>query len=118
MKKIHNHDDGIASKSATNKVSKATTTNRSRENNNIDGTNQGIIMQWIALLVCIWLFSIPTEFRRAHFCTTNQCTTNRSKCYDCVTFGEWIGVIAKYYQNGGGIQFDFSIGDETKEIFR
>lgn len=56
----------------------------------VDGTGaRGVILQGVVLLICLWLFSIPPEFRRAHFCTTDQCVTDRAKCYDCVTFSEF-----------------------------
>lgn len=74
-----------------------------------DGTQRGIVIFVLAILLNIWSFSIPVEFRRAHFCFTNKCAANPTKCDDCVTFVEWRQGVADYYKNGGGIQFDFSI---------
>ena len=84
---------------------------------NVDGTGRGTVIQVIVLLVCVWIFSIPPEFRRAHMCMTEACEQNRAACYDCVTQSEWIDNIASYYKNGGGIQFDFTVGEETKQLF-
>lgn len=84
---------------------------------NIDGTGRGAIIQGLVLLLCVWIFSIPPEFRRTHMCMSDYCEQNRSACYDCLTSSEWRGRIADYYRGGGGIQFDFTIGDETKELF-
>lgn len=55
-------------------------------------------------------------------CAQNQislrvCLENRLACYDCVTFGEWTHGVQEYYQNGGGISFDFSVAQETKDLW-
>lgn len=84
----------------------------------VDGTGRGLAIFSLVFAVCIWLFSIPTEFRRAHLCMTEQCVQNRARCYDCVTFSEWKDGITQYYQNGGGVQFDFSVADETKAFWQ
>jgi hypothetical protein len=83
----------------------------------VDGTDRGISLQILAIFVCLWLFSIPPEFRRSHFCFTDLCVAHRSRCYDCVTVSEWTNKVKEYYQNGGGIQFDFSIGDDAKSMW-
>jgi hypothetical protein len=91
-------------------------TKKNRNNQDVYGINRGVILQTITLLFCIWLFSIPPEFRRAHFCFgVESCLANRSKCSDCVTFAEWTEKVTQYYRNGGGVHFDFSIwrGYET-----
>lgn len=47
------------------------------------GTGRGVVLQAAVLLFCVWLFSVPPEFRRAHFCFgVETCLTNRAKCYD------------------------------------
>lgn len=83
----------------------------------MDGTTRGLVLFSLVLAVCVWLFSIPTEFRRAHFCMVEKCVQNRAKCYDCVTFSEWKDGVTQYYNNGGGIQFDFTVAEETKAVW-
>lgn len=90
----------------------------SREPNSVDGTGRGLILFGGVLAVCVWLFSIPPEFRRAHFCAVEQCVQNRSKCYDCVTFSEWTTGVGEYYKNGGGVHFDFTVAEETKALWK
>jgi hypothetical protein len=87
-------------------------------NSNVDGTGRGVILQGLVLLGIVWMFSLPTEFRRAHFCTIERCVENRSQCNDCVTFSEWKQGVADYYRNGGGIEFDFTVGEETKQTWK
>jgi hypothetical protein len=86
------------------------------KNSDIDGTGaRGPIILSLALLVVIWLFSIPPEFRRARICTLPVCVENRALCNDCQTITELREGIVGYYRNGGGIQFDFSIDPATVE---
>ncbi|CAB9524403.1 expressed unknown protein [Seminavis robusta] len=89
------------------------------DSQDIDGTGRGQYILAFSLLVCIWCFSIPVELRRAHWCFSDRCEQNRSLpvCNNCVTFGEWSNDVAEYYRNGGGVHFDFSVGEETKELF-
>jgi len=87
----------------------------------IGGTKRGVPLGVLVLLISIWGFSVPPEFRRAHFCFSDRCTQNRTAymCNDCVTFGEWTRKVADYYANGGGIQWDFSIDPDSKmRIFK
>jgi hypothetical protein len=88
-------------------------------NDDLDGTIRGAYLLALVGFFVIWSFSIPVEFRRAHWCFTTTCEQNRSLpfCHDCVTFGEWSHDIVEYYRNGGGVQWDFSVGEETKEMF-
>jgi hypothetical protein len=79
----------------------------------VDGTGRGLVIQGIVLALCIWIFSIPPEFRRAHICP-DSCLENREMCYDCVSAEEWRTGISEYYKNGGGIQFNFEVAQETK----
>eukprot|EP00571_Detonula_confervacea_P012390 CAMPEP_0172304506 /NCGR_PEP_ID=MMETSP1058-20130122/5897_1 /TAXON_ID=83371 /ORGANISM="Detonula confervacea, Strain CCMP 353" /LENGTH=110 /DNA_ID=CAMNT_0013015757 /DNA_START=156 /DNA_END=488 /DNA_ORIENTATION=- len=75
------------------------------------GLNRGKYILVLAMMFNIWLFSIPTEFRRARFCTDEDVLLHPDK--GCTTFGAWREGIAEYYANGGGVKFDFSI--EGKE---
>lgn len=68
-----------------------------------DYEKRGNVFFAIVMLTIVWIFSIPPEFRRAHFCSTKEVR------YDCVSFGEWTSAIGDYYKGGGGVHFDFSI---------
>lgn len=84
----------------------------------VDGTGRGLAVFSLVMAACIWVFSIPPEFRRAHFCVVEKCVQERSKCYDCVTISEWMDGVTEYYQNGGGVQFDFTVAEETKALWK
>lgn len=81
-------------------------------NNNIDENDvlgvgsRGITLFCIVALFNVWLFSIPTEFRRAKYCSEEQVRLYPDS--NCMTKDMWIGGIQEYYTNGGGIKFDFS----------
>ena len=75
-----------------------------------DGIGRGIYLQLIVFGFCAWMFTIPPEFRRAHFCNAD---TDRAT-QECVTEGEWIQGVKDYYAGGGGIKWDFSIDPKTK----
>lgn len=94
-----------------------TTRLQGSRNQVVDGANRGYVLLGLVFLACVWIFSIPPEFRRMHFCTSPDCVQNRASCYDCVTVSEWTNSVAEYYKNGGGIQFDFSVDPATREIF-
>jgi len=91
---------------------------QSKIESQVDGTGRGLALFSVVVGICIWLFSIPPEFRRAHFCVVEQCVQERSKCYDCVTFSEWTAGVQEYYRSGGGIEFDFTVAAETKALWR
>lgn len=80
--------------------------------NSVYGTNieRGPVLWFISLALCVWSFSIPVEFRRARFCSEQQVIDNPTS--KCITFGNWAKNIASYYENGGGIQWDFSVEEE------
>ena len=85
-----------------------------------DGGDRGLILFILVMLVNVWLFSIPPYFRRVLICpdplpTGCETTTPRTKCQECITAEEWKQGVVDYYQNGGGIQFDFSINPATLE---
>ncbi|KAL7553555.1 hypothetical protein ACHAWF_016853 [Thalassiosira exigua] len=75
-----------------------------------DGNAEGQIILAVVLLLNVWIFSIPPEFRRAKICPEEISVQSGGKC---VTPESWRDGIADYYRNGGGISFDFSI--EGKE---
>mmetsp|Transcript_19757 Transcript_19757/g.27954 ORF Transcript_19757/g.27954 Transcript_19757/m.27954 type:complete len:208 (-) Transcript_19757:251-874(-) len=87
---------------------------RKAPSDSVTGTGtRGQILFSLALVFCIWLFTIPTEFRRAYICSGPACVENRASCNNCKTLGELRQGVAEYYKNGGGIQFDFSV--ESKD---
>jgi putative exporter of polyketide antibiotics len=75
------------------------------------GRNEGAVIFAVVFAVCIWVFSIPTEFRRARFCSEEQSATYAQ----CKTVGQWTSGVAAYYKSGGGVKFDFSIDPATLE---
>eukprot|EP00977_Amphora_coffeiformis_P018091 scaffold6164_cov163-Amphora_coffeaeformis.AAC.2 len=85
-----------------------------------DGGDRGLVLFIIVMLVNVWLFSIPPYFRRVLICPDPlppgcETTAPRIKCQECITAEEWKQGVVEYYQNGGGIQFDFSINPATLE---
>jgi hypothetical protein len=89
----------------------------SKTPNEIYGIDRGIPILAFALLLSAWLFTIPPEFRRAHFCASDQCV--QARCNNCMTVSEWGSGIQDYYRNGGGIEWDFSIDPNSKmNIFK
>jgi len=63
------------------------------------------------MILNVWFFTIPPEFRRARFCSEEQVAANPDS--HCTTGKDWREGIGQYYANGGGIKFDFSV--EGKE---
>ena len=85
----------------------------------VDGTGRGVYLLVLSLIVAIWFFTIPTELRRTHWCFSERCEQHPSEylCYNCVSFGEWKNQVVDYYRNGGGVVFDFTVGEETKALY-
>ena len=83
-----------------------------------DGVGRGIPILGLVLVIILWTFSIPPEFRRAYICV-DACNEYRDapQCNNCVTGEEWANGVKEYYQNGGGIQWDFSIDPNSKMKF-
>ena len=73
----------------------------------VNGTGTGWYLLAFALLVNVWIFSIPPEFRRARLCNEEEVVLYADK--NCMTGDQWVKGVKGYYQNGGGIHFDFSI---------
>ena len=81
-----------------------------------DGTEIGKYLLVLALGISLWFFTIPPSFRRAYICPLElYCLQDQTLCQDCTTWNEWFRGVADYYQNGGGIQWDFSIDPKTLE---
>jgi len=79
-----------------------------------DGTDAGKYLLIIVLLVNVWAFSIPVEFRRARFCTEEDVRLYPDR--HCTTFETWKTGIFDYYANGGGVHFDFSVEKGNKWV--
>jgi hypothetical protein len=73
----------------------------------VDGSTTGAFLMAFVLLINIWIFSIPTEFRRARICKEEDVVLYANK--NCITADEWVRGVGDYYKNGGGVHFDFSI---------
>ena len=67
----------------------------------------------------VWMFSIPIECRRAKTCSQEQ-VESKLNCH-CITTEDWWSGVKSYYDNGGGIKFDFSVesddGKYCRELF-
>ena len=110
------HDGEQQRRSAITKTT-ASTTQLQGNPDKIQGTDRGTPILIFVMAACIWIFSIPPEFRRAYICAGTPCLEQRSLCNDCVTVTEWKDGILDYYKNGGGVQFDFSIDPKSKAAF-
>ena len=75
-----------------------------------DGTNVAPFLLVAAFAVCVWLFTIPVDLRRAKICTAQQVIDNPDS--RCVTWDNWTQSVSEYYKSGGGVQFDFSVDKE------
>ncbi len=75
------------------------------------GMKRGLILFPTVLLIAIWLFSIPPEFRRARICSEQQVIDYPDS--KCMTATNWVGGVKDYYMNGGGVQFDFTIDPDS-----
>lgn len=84
-----------------------TTSSLGMAQSDIDGTKTGSYFMAVVLLANVWLFSIPTEFRRAHIYPEGNAGLYTDA--KAMTAKEWASGVAEYYANGGGIKFDFSI---------
>ncbi|KAK1735076.1 hypothetical protein QTG54_014142 [Skeletonema marinoi] len=77
----------------------------------IDGSVGGTYFLAAVLLANVWLFTIPTEFRRAHLYPEGNAGLYSDP--KGITAKDWAAGVAQYYANGGGVKFDFSV--EGKE---
>eukprot|EP00551_Chaetoceros_affinis_P000311 CAMPEP_0203655174 /NCGR_PEP_ID=MMETSP0088-20131115/37440_1 /ASSEMBLY_ACC=CAM_ASM_001087 /TAXON_ID=426623 /ORGANISM="Chaetoceros affinis, Strain CCMP159" /LENGTH=153 /DNA_ID=CAMNT_0050515699 /DNA_START=98 /DNA_END=559 /DNA_ORIENTATION=+ len=75
------------------------------------GMRRGLVLFPVVLLIAVWLFSIPPEFRRARICTEQQVIDYPDS--KCITTSNWIAGVKDYYQKGGGLEFDFTIDPDT-----
>lgn len=73
---------------------------------------RGKILFAASMLLVGWSFSIPIELRRTHWCFIDSCVQDRSSCFDCLTFGEWVQKVLEFYQTTPAkdwVHFDFSV---------
>jgi hypothetical protein len=87
------------------------------DNAAVDGTGRGLVVMAISLFACVWIFSIPPEFRRAHICTSDRPSVGADGTSTCVPLGAWAEDVADYYKGGGGVHFDFSIDQSTRDFW-
>jgi len=78
---------------------------------NVGGLREGKYILIFAMLLSVWLFSIPPEFRRARLCSVEDVALYPER--HCTTFRAWREGVVDYYAKGGGVSFDFSV--EGKE---
>lgn len=81
--------------------------------NDPTGLKEGFVLFGIVLLLNVWLFSVPPEYRRARFCSEEDVALYPDS--KCTTFKAWRTGIMDYYANGGGVQFDFSIDPDSRK---
>jgi hypothetical protein len=82
-----------------------------KKRSSIDGVDVAPGILAFAVLLSVWQFTIPPNFRRTRFCATAADVAERVN--NCVTTEEYTTGIANYYKGGGGIKWDFSIDPET-----
>lgn len=88
-----------------------------------DGTGtRGQVLLAIALLLNVWMFSLPPSFRRQNICTEEgyekvviKGGAQQGDDNYCITTEMWKDSIVEYYKNGGGVVFDLSIDPKTLE---
>lgn len=73
----------------------------------IDGSVGGTYFLAAVLLANVWLFTIPTEFRRAHLYPEGNAGLYSDP--KGMTAKDWAAGVAQYYAKGGGINFDFTV---------
>mmetsp|Transcript_52350 Transcript_52350/g.126623 ORF Transcript_52350/g.126623 Transcript_52350/m.126623 type:complete len:200 (-) Transcript_52350:79-678(-) len=74
------------------------------------GLDRAAIIMPIVLLINIWFFTIPPEFRRARMCSEMDTAAYPEQCMTPKMFASGI---VDYYKGGGGIQWDFSIAEDN-----
>ena len=86
--------------------------NEDGSNIDVDGMETAPFLFSFILLLCIWNFTIPTEFRRARICSAQQVIDYPNS--NCKTWSQYVSGIQNYYSNGGTLfKFDFSIDKEN-----
>lgn len=104
---LKNPSSRASSSSTTTLFSSEPPETKSGRTNQIIGLNRGAYIMGMVLLLNVWVFSIPPEFRRAKICTEEQVVMFPNS--GCMTGGMWVDGVKEYYANGGGVHFDFTI---------
>jgi hypothetical protein len=76
------------------------------------GLRRGVVLLPLVVLLAVWLFTIPVEFRRARFCSEEQVRLYPDS--KCITPDNWVKGIQDYYQQGGGVEWDFTLDPEEE----
>ena len=81
-------------------------------------TRRGSIVLSVLLLVIVWVFTLPPEFRRADICEETDLRTG------CTTASRLVQQVATHYQQCGRgedsapcVRLDLSIDPKSKEAF-
>ena len=78
----------------------------------VDGLQTAPYLFGFILLLCVWNFTIPTEFRRARLCSEQQVRDYPES--NCKTWSQYTSGIQDYYRHGGTLfRFDFSVDREN-----
>ena len=86
-----------------------------RRSDAIGGTGlEGKSLLLLSILISVWFFTVPPAFRRSKLCSEAETAQYPDVC---MTAGQFSNRVIEYYQNGGGIQWDFSIAPETKAYY-
>ena len=64
----------------------------------------------------VWMFSISTEHIRAKSCSQEQVESKLN--WHCMTKEDWWSSVKSYYNNVGGVKFDFSIESDDGKCCR
>lgn len=75
------------------------------------GMDVGPWLFGVFLVLRIWTFTLPPEFRQARFCSEEEVRLYPES--QCTTFSAWTAGIQDYYQQGGGIAFDVSMDRDS-----
>ena len=85
-----------------------------RKSASVGGMNTGIVLLLVSIVVNLWFFTIPPEFRRTRICSEQESAEYPDIC---MTERQFASRIAEYYKGGGGVQWDFTVAPETKEFY-
>ena len=80
----------------------------------VKSDEDGKILWFVTFLISLWFFTVPTEIRRTHICSTQFALEHRLS--DCVDIREWAKLVTNHYSTCSGpncIQLDFSIDPKT-----
>ena len=86
--------------------------NRNQSTIDVDGMTTAPYIFTFIFFLCVWNFTIPTEFRRARICSEQQVIDYPNS--NCKTWSQYTTGIQDHYRNGGTLfKFDFSVDREN-----